>query len=208
MVKVEKELEKLVTPELVNRARSYLIFIFKDYGTVFYKMLTDERFSIVNLYIRDMVYEESNRINYLETPLIYLKLQEERIKNKKDFYAVLKSSRYFRDTYYNSLTNGERIFVFDVMREYWPAYYSFLRSEYSKMYSKEQLKSIGLKKIVDGKIGVVYCVLHGLPDRYDFYKSMVIKTFNPSEKDIPPVEELKEFDIPWTKSNEILNYKP
>lgn len=196
------------TTELVNRTRSYFVFIFKTFGTVFYNALIRERFSIINLYIRDHQYEQEQGFNHLEQPKIYLRLRVESIKDQQDLYAQLRSNRYFRDQYTYQVLPPDQVFVFELPAEYWPTYFAFLKGAYSRMYSPTQLSRIGLKRMVDGKMGVVYCVLHGLPDRYDFYQNMVQKHYNVDPAFIPKVEELREYDVLWEKKHEILHYNP
>lgn len=195
-------------PELVNRTRSYFVFIFKTFGTAFYESLGRERFSIINLYIRDHQYEREQGFNHLEEPKIYLRLRVAMIKDQQDLFARLHSSRYFRDQYTYQVVPTDEILVFDLPAEYRHTYFAFLKGAYSRMYSPTQLRQIGLKRIVDGKIGVVYCVLHGLPDRYDFYQNMVQKHYNVDPAFIPKVEELREYDVLWEKKHEILHYNP
>lgn len=202
--KVKNDVEPI---ETVNRSRAYLIFIFREYGSVFYNTLVKERASVINLYIRDLEYEDFNDIDYLKTPLIYVRIKESHLVNAKDFFKAMKSSRFYRSNYIHSFSNEERIFVFDIKPSFHNAYYCFLRSEYSKMYNKEQLKSIGLPKIRSGEISPAYCVLHGLPDRYDFYQAIVMNKFNVPITAVAPLEALKEYDIPIDMMQESLNYR-
>ena len=208
MIKERHKIQnKKEVKEVKNRARAYLSLIFNQYGKTFfthYLKLRNEG-SLINVYARDLQYEKNNNVHHLDTPLIYVKYKGD--INIRETDKIFKSNKYYKDSYFGSLLPKTYIYVFRIPEEYYGSYYRFLESQYSKMYTPAQIKALKIPPQLEGKKNPVLCVLQKDPSRYDFYVDCVKKRYGVSVKDIPPVEELTEYDLPIQYEKDFLNYK-
>jgi len=101
------------------------------------------------------------------------------------------------------------VFVFSVRPDFQKSFEEFLKGNYSEMYTKAQLKELNFPKVVNGKLSAVYCTLHKLEEGYEYLKEKINIRFK-GETNIfsyPDLKDVKQFDLPIVRSQEILNYK-
>ena len=139
-------------------------------------------------------------------------LKKDKYINPKEginkFYNFLKYSRtntHYVDDYW--FGKDLHCIVFQIPKDYTNSYRKFVTSEYSKMYSEEQLKTIGYKSYYmnkDKKVdNYTYLVLTKNPKANDVLKKVILDTYGIEN----PPENPLEFDIPWDKYDEIVNWE-
>lgn len=141
---------------------------------------------------------------YREDKSFYLDTKKGKV-HFRDFLKYVRTNKHYENDYWYA--NNQHCIVFN-LKDLSNTYWSFFKSEYSKMYSKECLKQIGItpNKNIQGKkyINPEYAVLTGDVEVGSIQlQSKIYETFG---VDILP-ENPKEFDIPWSLQEEFLNYE-
>lgn len=210
-----------------NRTSKYLSQILNVYGKTFmseFKNLsTDNKVgdSIFSYNVLDLLYTRAKRIsldNIQEYIFIVIDIKGSMTTKKdkyinpnegvKKFYNFLKYSRtntHYVDDYW--FGNNLHCVVFKIPSDYTHSYRKFITYEYSKMYSPEQLKSLGYKSYYMDKGKQVdnytYLVLTKDPKANAVLKKVILDTYGVEE----PPENPDEFDIPWDNFDEVLNWE-
>lgn len=123
--------------------------------------------------------------------------------------------KWYHDEYPFDLTK-DYILVLKVRPEFQKSFDHFLRGEYSKMYTPQQLTQLRIPQIINGKINMIYCILTKHRLGIDHYKETIrkayyemvddkgniIKTGDPTNH-IP--DDPDEYDIPPRIRMEFLN---
>lgn len=170
----------------------YLSPILNTYPVVFQNELNKNKF---NLCVCDVDYYRGRPFQS------YLFLHFER--NQKLIEAC-RQIKYFVDEYPMNMERDYMI-VLSIPEEFESSYQHFLRGEYSKMYSKSQIEKIKIRQILNGNINGTYLVLTGNNMAYEEY-CKVLNTIYKTDH-YPPIQEVKEFDIPPRINQEVFNFK-
>ena len=172
----------------------YLSPIFHTFPVVFQNELNKNKF---NLCVCDVDYYKSTKKSFQS----YLFLQ---FKTNQKFIECYRGIRYYVDEYPANLEDKYMV-VLSVPEEFQSSYQHFLKGEYSKMYSKPQLEKIKIRQILNGNINGTYLVLTKNQVAYEEY-CKILNTIYKTDH-YPPIEEVKEFDIPPRINQEVFNFK-
>lgn len=172
----------------------YLSPILNTYPKVFKSTLNQTRF---NLFICDVDYYKTTKKTF--QPYLFLQF------NYSDpLIKACRNIKYFVDEYPVDL-NDNYMIVLDVPEEFRTSYEYFCGGSYSKMYSRRQLDQIEIRQILNGNINNTWLILTGDRLAYDQYCKVIKEVYKTSH--YPPIEEVKEFDIPPRINQEVLNFK-
>lgn len=112
-----------------------------------------------------------------------------------------RATRYLVDEYPYNLED-KYMLVFDVSK-YKESYEQFLKGNYSKMYTKTQLKEIKVPQIWQGEINSVYLVLTKNKLGLKYLKDTVKAVYGTDQIADNP----EEYDIPPRINQEVFNWK-
>mgnify|MGYP003402234792 CR=1 FL=1 len=211
-----------------NRTSKYLSQIINRFGKTFiseFGNLTaygngESGESVLSYSIIDPLYLRAKSISTLDIPeylFFVLDTRGFRAKNGNfisslegtkrflQFLQFVRTISHYQDDYW--FNENQHCFVMKVPQEYKSSYHYFLQSEYSKMYSVEQLKQLGYKKtyFTQGKAetNYVYLVLTKDSQALPVLKKVVYETYGVEK----PPEAPAEYDIPWDTAEEVLNFQ-
>jgi hypothetical protein len=211
---------------ITNRTYYYLYPTIEAFGTTFLQELKELTSygrkpigsSILGVYIVDVLYYKAKRKSVRDIEeLLFMVIDHNGAKDKAYINAsvgyakFLQFLKYVRKTsfYIDDYTVEEgHCFVFKVPRKFSKAYTHFLKSEYSKMYTKEQLNDLGYKLEVDKKGEKIYNFIAAvlLRDKKHGLKKLAKEIQSRFNTDVVP-DEPDEYDLPWEKKDEFLHYK-
>lgn len=172
----------------------YLSPILNTYPKVFKSTLNKTKF---NLCVCDVDYYKSTKKTFQFYLFLHFEYNDQLIK-------ICRDIRYFVDEYPMDL-NDNYMIVLNIPEEFKSSYEHFCKGSYSKMYSRKQLDQIGIKQILNGNINNTWLVLTGDRLAYDQYCKVIKEVYKTNH--YPPIEEVKEFDIPPRINQEVLNFK-
>lgn len=172
----------------------YLSPILNTYPKLFQSTLNKNRF---NLAVCDVDYYKATKKQFRN--LLFLQTLY-----NTELISVCRNIKYFVDEYPLDLSD-KYIIVLDIPEEFDSSYESFLKGDYSKMYTREQLERIKIRQIVDGKINGTYLVLTANQMAYDEYCQVINIVYGTNH--YPMKEDIKEFDIPPRINQEVFNFK-
>lgn len=210
----------------VNRTGKYLAPVQGLFGKTFLSQLnlltnyTPSKIgaSIIEYSIADVLYSRAKRLTSFKENLFITfdtngVLSEKGYVDKKlgkrrflDFLSYIRKTSFYVDDYWDK--DNRHVVVLKVLLK--SAFYSFIRGEYSKMYSHSELKelkfqptlTIGGKKYPSAE----WVVLTKNPE----YGLTVLhrkleESFGVDETGFP--DNPREYDIPWFIEDEIRNYQ-
>jgi hypothetical protein len=187
-----------------NRTQFYLGRTTSLYPKSFMTYFETIKPQAVGFYCDDVLWRKHNK----ETkPILFFVVN---VKNLNSvFMGFLKSTRkssWYVDDYVLEL-GTKHVFCFKVLPQFYNAFEKFMQSKYSQMYTDSQLKDLGIKKIVNGKENQLYSILKKTPFGLTVFEGTLQKRFYPDPKDkVHLPEQIEEYDLPFVKSKEILNY--
>lgn len=172
----------------------YLSPILNTYPKIFKSTLDKTKF---NLYVCDVAYYKATKKEFQQYLFLQFNYNENLIK-------VCRDIRYYVDEYPVNMEDKYMI-VLSIPEEFKLSYDNFCTGNYSKMYSRQQLETIGIRQILQGKLNTTRLILTGDKLAYDEYCEVLRVVYKTNE--FPSVEDVKEFDIPPRINQETLNYK-
>ena len=152
---------------------------------------------IEGIYLEHCQYTELHDLSI--KPYLYIK-----VKNNTNTFKqinVLKTSKYYIDNYLESLEGDYSIIVLKVPEKFENAWFKFIQSKFSSMYTREQLESIG--EIENSKSSLPAMIVLKSPLARDIFKSDIFKKFGTELKDS---EITGEYCMPLDIKKEVLNY--
>ncbi len=202
----------------VNRTTLYLKPI---YGEPVVGTTLSQNFATVNhlkplFYYRDYLYEKIfNQCQVIDNTL-YLKYEISKIDhidpNFLMFLRYIRKHKLYYDDYPMDLRKIH-VVMLKIPNGFEKSWLEFGNSNYSKMYSKDQIKELKIQEKEGGEISTKWAVLtknpRGREKAYQFWKNQLNIHFpNIPASYIPPIEEVREFDIAinLVLKQEILNF--
>jgi hypothetical protein len=196
---------------LKNRTNAYLKRQMITYGNSFESFLNIINKHIEGVYFDDLVFRKHTKdsSNYF---FFAIKINEQDLGFPDSKFLLFlkhirKSSFFITD--YPLFLYKKHVVVFKSKEEFKNAFDRFRESKYSEMYSKDQLKVLKFPKLNQGEVSHTYCVLYRSKERLDKLKEIFKVRFNMSDVDVDTIDlqNLKEYDLPFKKEDEILNYE-
>jgi len=145
---------------------------------------------------------------YNETKCIYKNISS----GRNDFRSFLKEFRKNKkyghwDYVFGDLYHSHRhVFVFD-MSQWSKSFDAFEEGKYSKMFTQDELKRIGITKVRGGKINEIWQTFTGDISAKEIFKKRIQKEFGTILKDDDVATmDTKELDIKYFPQQEILHY--
>lgn len=204
----------------VNNTSKYLIPILNAYGKTFINQigkLTDyvkgnTWGSSINCYaIADTLYYRAKKIKELK-PYIFLVVDTRGFKGPNGFVSVkegrdrfwkymeyITRSNKYEDSYW--IGPNKHCIVLSIEENFHHAFYMFVQSKYSKMYTPKQLEMIG---ITDKKDPIMrYSILTGRADAIDVLAREIRERW---DTDVIP-DNPSEYALPWLPEHEVLNHQ-
>ena len=119
-------------------------------------------------------------------------------------YSILKENQYYVDDYpFIDDKLDKHVIVFTLPVK---CMYHFVRGNYSKMYTREEINDLFPEKMYNNNIEYftdVFSILTKREDYIELFKDKIAEEFNTTTV---PENKIKEYDFPPLMENEILNY--
>lgn len=213
---------------ITNRTYYYLYPTIEAFGTTFLQELKELTAygkkpigsSIHSIYIVDVLYYKAKKksldISQLEE-LLFMVIDTKGAKNDTyinvsiGYAKFLQFLKYCRKTsfYVNDYWVQEgHCFVFKVPKKFSNAYKKFLKSQYSQMYTQEDINRLGYKLVVERKGEKVYNFIAAvlLRDKERGLQKLAKEIQERFNANVLP-DEPHEYDLPWRKQDEFFHYK-
>lgn len=207
--------------EVINQTRRYLIPQFRDYGNEFIDKVRS--LNVKGMFLQDYginITQESRDIK----PQIYFLFDVNGPVRyghyddvKKSRISFMESLQWFRqkpyyviDYPFDSNKDGHlHVIVFKLPKP--ETLTTFLKGEYSKMYTKEEVNKWIPKNYIDiengkevSKYTITYQVITRHPDYFEIFRDKICEELGVRESSVSPKAE---YDFPPYIPNEVLRYK-
>lgn len=213
----------------MNRTRQYLYPVMNTFGKTFlqemnnltsYKTGNMLGKSIQSITICDWLWYSAKRINIeslKETPYLFIVFDTKGLKVNQKYSNIVEGQKRFKQFLIYARTNkhyiedywvgnNQHCIIFSI-KEFQDSFKHFFYSQYSKMYTQEQIKTLKIaSKVVINKQETdrpVHAVLTKNHEVGSVYLKKVI--FENYGVDTIP-DNPDEYDIPWLVQDEILNH--
>lgn len=187
---------------LKNRTQFYLGRTTNLYPKSYMTFFETIKSQAVGYFCDDVLWRKHNKE---KKPVLFLVVNTKNLNSV--FMGFLKSTRkssWYVDDYVLEL-NSKHVFCFKVLPMFYHAFEMFMESKYSQMYTDQDLKNLGIKKFTNVKENVLYALLKKTEYGLAVFKVSLQNRFN-LENNFVLTEAPLEYDLPYIKSEEILNY--
>lgn len=174
-----------------NRTRQYLSPILHTFPVVWKSEF--EKAEIICYAVMDALYYKSKKMEFKELLFVVF----------KNHQGLVNASRQIKG-YYDEYPHDKEFYVcvFEIPKDFTNAYRNFLKGKYSQMYSRSQIRQLGIPEIHQGKMNTTYLVLVKNQMAIENYKKEIRKYFDSEATDDP-----EEYDIPPLIKQEVINFK-
>jgi len=187
-----------MTETVLNRTKLYLSPVLNVFPETFIKEFNKVVNYLDGYFIYDLDYYKAKRWQK-PVPVIFLKYRKSGIKG---FLKYVRSFSGYIDDY--ALDFDDQIcIVLKIPTRYHQSFYDFLNGMYSLMYSKEDLKKVGIKPLHRGKANTVWLVCTKNILAIEYYKQVIKLAYSSDHYNPEP----DEYDIPPRINHEVLNWK-